>query len=140
MSSYVLALDVGNRRIGMALASRIARLPAPLGVIDRQATADVLAKIERVVAEQEVDTVVVGLPRGLEGQESAQTEESRGFAAELSVKINVPVVMQDEAVTSIEAENRLKARGKPYGKGDIDAEAAAMILDDYLKTTTERTA
>ena len=46
--------------------------------------------------------------------------------------------MQDEAVTSVEAEQRLKNRGKPYSKGDIDAEAAAMILDDYLKTAGER--
>lgn len=140
MSSYVLALDVGERRIGVALASRIARLPAPYGFIDRSKTEDVIKDIQKIVTEQEVDTIVVGLPRGLEGQESAQTQSVRSFAAAIEKNIKLPIVMQDEAVTSVEAENRLKNRGKPYSKGDIDAEAAAMILDDYLNSSVERTA
>lgn len=140
MSSTVLALDVGERRIGLATASAIARLPAPHGVIDRAGTSDVTAEIERIAAELGAGVVVVGLPRGLDGQETAQTAKARSFAAELGEKLGVPVVLQDEAVTSVEAEARLKARGRPYDKGDIDAEAAAMILEDYLKTTVERTA
>lgn len=136
--SYVLALDVGGKRIGVAVASRIARLSAPHGVIETAKTTDISAAIKRMVNELEADTVVVGLPRGMDGQETAQTAAARDFAAGLSAELDVPVVLQDEAVTSVEAEKRLKNRGKPYNKGDIDAEAAAMILDDYLKTAGDR--
>ena len=133
----ILALDVGAKRIGLAIASPIARLPAPHGVIEREKVADAATEVGRIAQELGAQTVVVGLPRGLEGQETAQTTATREFATALSVKLDIPVIMQDEALTSVEAENRLKIRGKPYNKGDIDAEAAAMILDDYLKNAME---
>lgn len=135
---YVLALDVGGKRIGVAVASRIARLPAPHSVIETDKTKDIFAAVKQLADEMSADTVVIGLPRGMDGQETAQTAAARDFAAGLSARLDIPVVMQDEAVTSVEAEQRLKNRGKPYSKGDIDAEAAAMILDDYLKTAGER--
>lgn len=137
---YILALDVGDRRIGVAVASLIARLPAPHGVIDRNDTADAPAAVAGLVRELGAEVVVVGLPRSQGGEESAQTQAARGFAAQLEKLLAVPVVMQDESVTSIEAEKRLQARGKPYDKGDIDAEAAAMILDDYLALQARSTA
>lgn len=140
MAGYALAFDIGNRRIGVALASTIARLPAPLTVIDRQKTDDVFEEVVNLVHQYEAEVVIVGLPRGLSGQETEQTKSAREFATELSARLSVPVAMQDEAVTSVEAERRLQERGKPYDKGDIDAEAAAIILDDYLKTSYGRTA
>lgn len=140
MAGYVLAFDVGNRRIGVALASTVARLPAPLTVIDRQKTDDVFEEVVVLAHQYEAEVVVVGLPRGMKGQETDQTKSSREFAKGLSARLSVPVAMQDEAVTSVEAERRLKERGKPYDKGDIDAEAAAIILEDYLKTSIGRTA
>lgn len=136
----VLALDVGAKRIGLATASLIARLPAPYGIIERDKVANVAEEVIRIAQELNAEVVVIGLPRGLEGQETAQTATIREFAAELDEKLKLPIVMQDEAVTSVEAESRLKARGKPYSKGDIDAEAAAMILDDYLVTAAENRA
>lgn len=139
-NGFVLALDVGTRRIGIALASLVARLPAPYGFIDRQVVTDVFGHIKNLIEKEQVSVVVVGLPRDMTGQETDQTRLCRDFAAELAQKITQPVVMQDEAVTSHEAEARLRARGKAYGKGDIDAEAAAMILDDYLKLAAGRTA
>ncbi len=140
MTNYVLGLDVGDRRIGVALASAIARLPAPLRTLDRQKTDDVLVDISQLVAEYQVGVVVVGLPRGMSGQETEQTALTRDFAAELAKHLEIPVVMQDEAGTSLEAERLLKQRGKPYQKGDIDSEAAALILQDYLQHTAERSA
>lgn len=137
---YVLALDVGERRIGVALASLIARIAAPLMHIDRTKTDDVITEINALVVQHDVSTIVVGLPRGMKGEDTAQTDYARDFAKELEKFVEVPVVLQDEAVTSLEAERRLKERGKPYVKGDIDAEAAALILHDYLQTMVERTA
>ena len=77
---------------------------------------------------------MVGLPRGLDGQRTAQTEEVEAFARGLGERFGLPVHMQDEAVTSKQAEAELEARGKPYGKGDIDALAATYILQDWLAT------
>ena len=129
----IIALDVGERRIGVALASLQARLSAPFVTIDRKKTIDALKEIENIVKKHHVQTVVVGLPRGLEGQETDQTRLVRAFAVSLeSILQDIPVELIDEAVTSAEAEARLQSRGKPYDKGDIDAEAAAIILQDYL--------
>lgn len=137
---YVIALDVGARRIGVALASNVAKLSAPHATIDRSLISDVFDHIAELVAKEDARVIVVGLPRGLQGQETAQTAEARAFARQLEARVKVPIVMQDEALTSAGAEDRLRQRGKPYDKGDIDAEAAAMILDDFLKTTERRSA
>ncbi len=139
-NSYVLALDVGGRRIGVALASMVARLPAPLETIDREKVTDVFGHIDSIARTQQVGVIVVGLPRGLDGQETAQTAETREFAKSLQDKTEAAVVMQDEAGTSVEAEALLVQRGKPYKKGDIDAEAAALILRDFLNTQARQTA
>jgi putative Holliday junction resolvase len=140
MSNYVLALDVGERRIGVALASLSARLPAPLQTIDRTTSPDFFGDIKRIIQDNDIATIVVGLPRGLSGQETHQTATTRAFAAELGKHVSVPVVFQDEAGTSYEAEELLKQRGKNYQKSDIDAEAACIILRDYLGGLTEQTA
>lgn len=140
MGGYVLALDVGERRIGVAVASLIARLPAAHSTIDRMKTPDAVAAVAELVRATDAEVVVVGLPRGMSGQETAQTNVARTFARELAAVLDVPITMQDEAVTSVAAEERLKARGRAYDKGDIDAEAAAIILDDYLASLPERRA
>lgn len=137
-SGMALALDVGERRIGVALTSLIARLPAAYATIDRQATADVFQDIYDIVAKEGVTELVIGLPRDMKGVETEQTKKVREFAKELGGKIDIPITMQDEAVTSVAAEQRLKSTKKPYTKADIDAEAAAIILQDYLAGREER--
>jgi putative Holliday junction resolvase len=138
-AQYILALDVGERRIGVALASSIARLPAVVTTIDRNEL-DAFTVIGKLVTEHGVGTVVVGLPRNMQGEDTAQTTYCREFAAELEEKLGIPVLMQDEAATSIEAEEYLKRSGKPYAKGDIDAHAAVIILRDWLAGQVGRTA
>lgn len=129
----ILALDVGDRRIGVALASLEARMAAALLTIDRLNEADVFATILKLVNEHQAEAVVIGLPRGMDGQETAQTKTARDFAAELQRCFDVPVHLQDEAATSLLAEEALQAAGKPYQKGDIDKLAAAYILNDWLR-------
>lgn len=124
----IIALDIGDKRIGVARAHEIARLPSPLCTItNNESAVDVIAKIVR---DEEVSTIVVGLPRNLSGQDTGQTEVSRQFAARLSDLATIEY--QDEALTSVKAEKELAARGKPFAKGDIDALAATYILEDYL--------
>lgn len=129
MASSILCLDVGERRIGVAIASTIARLPRPLTTLEH--TDHVQQDIQQLMANEDAAVVVVGLPRNLSGEDTAQTQYVRDFAGTLA---NVTIVFQDEALTSRKAEAELRQRGKPFEKGDIDALAATIILEDYLKT------
>lgn len=131
----ILALDVGERRIGVAAAHVVARIPHPLMTLDH--TENVMEDIKRLVASERAIAVCVGLPRGLDGQETQQTASTRAFVDELKKALGVAVYLQDEAVTSRQAETELKARGKPYAKGDIDALAATYILEDFLRDHRE---
>ena len=75
---------------------------------------------------------MVGLPRGLEGQSTAQTSEAEALAGSLRERFGLPVHMQDEALTTKHAEVELRSRGKPYVRADVDALAATYILQDWL--------
>ena len=89
-------------------------------------------RILRLVEDERAEVVVVGYPRNQSGEPTAQTAYVEQVAAGL--KDAVPtLVFQDESLTSVIAEQRLQQRGKPYDKGAIDAEAAAIILQDYLE-------
>ena len=127
----ILALDVGARRIGVARASYAARLAAPLDAI--QNDADTLDNLRELCAKEDVRQLVVGLPRSLEGLDTAQTLTVRAFSKMLGAALDLPVHLQDEALTSVQAEAELDARGKTYSKGAIDSLAAVYILEDYLR-------
>lgn len=126
----ILALDVGEKRIGVAMANSVARLASPLLTLD--AGAKFLSKLEKLIKSNSVSAIVIGLPRNLSGQETAQTASIREFIKHLKTQIDLPIYLQDEATTSLAAETELKSRGKPYVKADIDALAATYILEDYL--------
>lgn len=127
--SSIVALDVGERRIGVAVANEIARLPSPHGILHNSPT--VWDEIRSFMAEVSADVLVVGLPRNLSGDDTAQTAYVRSFVQQAP---DIAVVFQDEALTSKKAEAELITRGKPYTRGDIDSLAATYILEDYLLT------
>jgi len=129
-SSSVIALDVGDRRIGVAIARLTSRLPEPWGVIARDDISN--EAIKALAAEQLAVALVVGLPRGMEGQETAQTRQVRQFVNELKKTLRLPIYMQDEALTSIKAEEELRNKGIRYTKEAVDELAATYILTDFL--------
>ncbi len=127
-AEYILALDYGEKRIGVAIAHQIARLPRPLTTL---ATTDtVLNGIRDIIAQENIGLVVVGLPRGMDGGYTQQTRAAETFAEQLGAVVDVPVELADETLTSIDAEATLA--GTAYSKGDIDAQAATLILERYL--------
>ncbi len=125
-----LALDVGGARIGVALADTGVKIAVPFGALDVDGTE--IKEITQLIVREDVDTIVVGYPRNQAGEATAQTAIVEAFAAQLS-DMEQNVVFQDESLTSVIAEQRLKSRGGSYTKGDIDAEAAVIILQDYLE-------
>lgn len=134
-NSAVMALDVGGRRIGVALANMVARIPKPETTLDAPTTTP--QSIQDLIDRHNVAILCVGLPRGLDGQETDQTRAILAFVEDLKQTITIPIYLQDEAVTSKQAEAELQARKKPYVKGDIDALAATYILEDFLRDHSE---
>ena len=129
-SKSYLALDVGEKRIGVAVGDSGVRIAIPFETIEVDGTE--VEQIARLVVNEDTDTIVVGYPRNQSGEPTAQTAYVEAFAKQLQDMAS-HVVFQDESLTSVLAEQRLKAQGKPYTKGDIDAQAATIILQDYLE-------
>lgn len=129
MSKAILALDIGEKRIGVAQGDIDMRIAFPYDTIEVDSN-EVRAIAELVMAN-EVKTLVVGYPRNQSGEPTAQTQYVEDFVAKLT-DLPAEVVFQDESLTSVIAEDRLKQQKAPYSKGDIDAMAACIILEDYL--------
>ncbi len=130
-SASVIGLDIGTVRIGVSKASWPVGLPSPMTtLINNQAFWD---NFTQLVKEENVKFIIVGRPRDMSSQVTKQTAYVDNFIAQIKAKIDRPLYIQDEAVTSIRAEEELKARGKPYKKEDIDALSATYILEDYLR-------
>jgi putative Holliday junction resolvase len=136
----VLGIDYGARRIGLALSDRTATLASPWRLVPRPASAAETLKllateIERLAAEEDgLGAVVIGWPRRLDGRPTHQTPEVEAFARALEARVSMPIVLQDERLSSHEAETRLAARERDWRrrKAKLDAAAAAVILQDYL--------
>lgn len=128
----IIGLDVGEKRIGVARADSSTRIAVPLGFIEVNGSE--WQRIARIANLNGTNLFIVGLPRSNEGAETAQSVYVRNFVKELIRQIpEVKVRFQDESLTSVEAEERLKSRKRQYEKGEIDAEAAAIILQDFLE-------
>jgi putative holliday junction resolvase len=129
-SKTILALDVGDRRIGVAVADAEAGFAHPLTTLTNSDS--VMQELQQLIERHATTTIVIGLPRGLEGQETAQTASVRAFAKILATHVSAPLEFQDEALTSQKAESELRSRSKPFTKGEVDALAATYILEDYI--------
>jgi putative holliday junction resolvase len=136
----VAGLDVGERRIGVAVSDLTGTLARPVGVLqtsglDGDAVERAVAELSRLAAEEDgLASLVVGLPRRLDGSPSDMTPRVEAFAAAVRARTALPVILQDERLTSREAESRLAVREKDWRarKKQLDAVAAAIILQDYL--------
>lgn len=131
MLNKYLSLDVGRARIGLAMANSVARIASPLPAIANDEA--IASTLSNVIAEHDINLLIVGLPRGLQGQDTDQTRYVQEFIASIGEQVKIPFQWQDEALTSVKAEAELNKRGKPYDKGDIDSLSAVYILEDYLQ-------
>jgi putative holliday junction resolvase len=122
----VLALDYGSARCGCALSDPTGTLATPIDPIERPATRRGFARVTDLVRDRDVERVVVGLPLGLSGADTAQTRETRAFADRLAGAVAVPVEMYDERFTTAIAARS----GDP--RTSEDSRAAAVLLDDWL--------
>ncbi|MEK7603414.1 MAG: Holliday junction resolvase RuvX [Patescibacteria group bacterium] len=126
----ILALDVGDVRVGVALARPESGLAQPHKILLND---DMLIRnIQEIISEFNVGVLVVGLPRNLDGQDTAQTKKVRMFTESLKTQITATIHCQDEALSSVRAREAIALGNSAGEKVDIDAMAASYILDDYL--------
>lgn len=129
-SEVIVALDVGERRIGVAHAETHVRFPVAYGVVEVDGLE--FERLREVITEFDPNLLVIGYPRNQNGEPTAQTRFVEAFAQKLEV-LQIPLSFQDESLTSVLAEQYLKSQKKPYTKSDIDSHAAAIILGDFLE-------
>ena len=126
----LLALDVGEKRIGVAMADTAVRIAVPFGWLENGE--DILIDIAELLIRHDISVIVVGYPRNQSGEPTKQTEYVEKFVDKIAeLDIDAEIVYQDESLTSVQAEARLGNNIKD--KGEIDAEAASIILQDYLE-------
>ena len=139
MKGRVMAIDLGEKRIGIAISDPLRMVAKGHSVIKRKSRKEDFARYQAIIHEQEITLVVIGLPILMSGIEGEKAAWARSYAADFEKVTTTPIVLWDEALTSKKAEASLRARGKRNKqiKARIDAVAAAFILEDYLESHSD---
>ena len=134
----ILGLDYGDRRIGLALSDPLKMIASPFKFIINTGDDEVLDSLKILIAEEDIEAIVVGLPIGMKGQETKQTTKVREFA-ELLSSLAIPISFEDERLSSVSAEKSMIQQKIKTGhnKGMIDQRAAAILLQQYLDRYTK---
>ena len=130
-----LGIDFGLKRVGLAVSDRTGSLVSPLRTLTRTTRDALFDELMEIIQNESIETVVVGLPLSLEGEDTLTTRQARNFAESLQRRVAVPVHLMDERLTSAEAEEELNAaglRGKRK-KMALDSQAAVIILRSWLE-------
>ena len=128
----IIGLDVGTVRIGVARADIATKIAIPDGFIN--VNGQEISEIQRKLGLYNSNILVMGMPRSNNGNQTAQSEFVKQFARQVAATIpGLKIYFQDESLTSVEAERRLKSRKNNYQKGEIDAESASIILQDFIE-------
>jgi putative holliday junction resolvase len=130
-----LALDVGKKRIGLAISDELGWTAQGLETLERTRIRDDLARLKEVADHWSIETLLVGQPLHMSGEQSRQGEYTRDFAARLQEYLKLPVIFWDERLTSVEAERVLRESGASLEKRKraVDRLAAVLLLESYLE-------
>ena len=128
----VMALDVGTKRIGIALSDYLQVIAVPHSHISRVPEEKALAEIYRIARENNVEKIVVGVPKNMDGSIGFQAQDCIDFSQKI---LGFDIILEDERLTSEEAESRLRSRKVDFrkNKGLVDMESAGVILEQYLR-------
>ena len=129
-----MALDLGARRVGVAVSDELRITARPLAPLQRRSWKDLLSRIAALVDLHEAKGLVIGLPARLDGTEGPAAKSARDIADKLRRSLAVPVFLQNESLTSFEAETHLRLTGRTSAAiaDQVDSEAAAVILRDFI--------
>jgi len=139
MEGRVLALDLGEKRIGVAISDETRTIARPVAVLKRQSRSEDFDRINKIVDEHAVSLLLVGLPLLASGEEGEKAAWMRDYASDLQRELGLALRYWDESFTTVEAEASLRERGirGRRGRQRIDAVAAAFILQSYLDALSE---
>lgn len=129
-----LALDVGNKRVGVAVGSNERRIATPLTVMQRVTIEQDVAALQKLIHEYDVEQLVVGLPRNTNNTESDQEKLTRSYIEQLQPALGLPITYFDERYSTATAMEHQRSRGlsEKRGRATLDANAAAVILQEFL--------
>ncbi len=133
LQGRILAIDLGKRRIGLALSDELRIVVQGLDTYRRGRAREDLEALARLAADREVTWIVIGDPRNMDGSRSAQQDYTREFGQRLAARSGIGVDYWDERLTSWEASRILHAQGKAADKEAIDRMSAVLILQSYLE-------
>lgn len=132
----ILAIDYGERRIGLALSDEEHAFAFPFLTIDTKRQPDYMREIAHIIIKEGVGKILVGLPVGSAGKETAKAKKIKRFASKLSEYVSIPIVFWDESYTTQKAQSVLHLQGQSLKdhKEKLDMIAAALLLEDFLQT------
>jgi putative Holliday junction resolvase len=135
----IIGLDLGTKRVGVALCDELQIAVRPLETVERRNWKELLKKISAIIDEFDAVALVLGLPYNFDGSENEMSLEARRLARNFSLSLSVPVFLQDERLTSKDARQNLHDQGFEFKEilQRIDAEAASLILSDFLALKDE---
>lgn len=130
----IVALDLGTRKVGVAVCDELQITTRGVCIIERKSWKKFLKQITELLAEYDAQALVLGLPYNFDGSESEMSSEARRLARNFSLSLEIPVILQDERVSTYEARGNLWKLGldEKEMRERIDSEAAAIILSDFL--------
>ena len=136
----VLGLDVGRKRIGVAGCDGTGLIATGITTIHRRSYQQDIEQLQALIIEREIDLLIIGLPYTMAGEIGMQAKQVQKFARRLENSLGLPIEFMDERLTSVEAENQLKAQKRftSYNKGLIDQQAAQIILQQWLDLRCNR--
>ncbi|HEX6461697.1 MAG TPA: Holliday junction resolvase RuvX [Candidatus Saccharimonadales bacterium] len=137
-AALLLCFDVGEKRVGVAKAVRSPGIAFAISTLNNDAT--ITDELALLIQIEHPDRLVVGRPRNQAGEATKQTKWVEQWVKKHLAPLNLPISWQDESLTSVAAEEHLKRSKKKYSKGDIDAAAAAVILQDFIEEYWHATA
>jgi putative holliday junction resolvase len=134
LAGRLLALDLGAKRVGVAVSDELRITVNPLPAIDRRSWKDLLHRVATVVETYDARALVIGLPLSLDGNEGSAARETRTVAEKFQRSLSVPVFLQDERLTTVAATTELKAAGRSDRQieREVDSAAAGVILGDFI--------
>lgn len=134
----ILALDHGTVRVGVALSDELKMIASPRGYLAAEPVAELLKNLEKLVQEQEVEQVLVGMPRNMDGTYGEAAARVRSFVTALKEVLGVPIRTWDERLTTVSAARQLRSGGTRARdqRQKVDAASAAVLLQSYLDSLT----
>ena len=134
----IMGVDYGDKRIGVALSDPLRIMASPFTIISRTMESQDISALVDIVKEKDVGRIIIGLPISMDGSLGPQAEKVKAFGGELGRNTDIPIEFRDERLTTVEARELVQKARKTDHKTRYDAAAAALILQDYLDSQSER--